>query len=160
MYQMADEGLMWGYRGESKEWFSVGLDSPPLLSPPASFMFQPQVDLPADPDGAVCLGCPLQDVPPPQHPTLTKLYSLNWFQGAPSHHHHHPSRLFCFTHTCTDRQPANNQCPKCTQRYTRLALCAVNANSIWDAGVWLTADLQSVLPYAPHTHWRTHTHTP
>ncbi len=107
----------------------------------ASFMSQPRVDPPAATDGAVCLGCPLQDVhpSPPQLKTYTRL--IDFREGRPS--------FFSVSHT--PRQLANSQCPQCTHTYTRLALCAVNANSIWDAGVWLTADLQSVLPYAPHT---------
>ena len=66
-------------------------------------MFQARVDLPAAPDGAVCLGCPLQDVPPspPQLQTYTRL--IDFREGRPSfssvsHTHTH-------THTHTDSLP-------------------------------------------------------
>lgn len=66
----------------------------------ASFMSQPRVDLPAAPDGAVCLGCPLQDVhlSPPQLQTYTRLID---FRGKALF-------LLGFTHTHTHRQLANS----------------------------------------------------
>lgn len=126
---------MRGYGVGRKEWFTL-LSS---YTCPASFMSQPRVDLPAAADVAVCLGCPPQDVPLTP-PTTIDLYLPNWFQGEGPLSY------------VSRKQLANIQHPHCTHTYTRLTLCAVNANSIWDAGVWLTADLQSALPYAAHTH--------
>lgn len=83
------EGTGWGERSDLT-LASTFFASYPC---PASFMFRPWVDLPAVPDGAVCLGCPLQDVPlsPPQLQTCTSLID---FRGKALF-------LLWFTHTQT-----------------------------------------------------------
>ena len=84
------EGMGWGDRSDLKLTCSL-FSSYPC---PASFMSQPRVNLPAAPDGAVCLGLPSTGCAP-LTPTTTELYSLNWFQGR------RPSLCLCFTHTQT-----------------------------------------------------------
>lgn len=86
---------------------------------PASFMSQPRVDLPAAPDGAVYLGCPLQDVPlsPPQLQTYTCLID---FRGEG------PVSLLFHTHIHTHRQLANSYSAPSAHTHTRGWRCALS----------------------------------